>query len=161
MPALPTRGMSVPRSSRIAAQPCFDTRAPACAPDSTENPNCFSRSRRSLNVTTRGFSLRKNMLPHYRVHRAGLPRLHIIASVPYLLALDEGTTSARAALYDERGNRLSLRAVPFQSMYPQRGWVEQDAEEIWQAQLESAQAVAASSREPIAAVGITNQRETV
>lgn len=80
--------------------------------------------------------------------------------MPYLLALDEGTTSARAALYDERGNRLSIRAVPFSAHYPHPGWVEQDAEEIWRAQLESARAVVAGAREPIAALGITNQRET-
>ena len=78
----------------------------------------------------------------------------------YLLALDEGTTSARAALYDERGNRLSMKAFPFSANYPQPGWVEQDAEDIWQAQVEAARAVAGGAREPIAALGITNQRET-
>ncbi len=81
--------------------------------------------------------------------------------MPYILALDEGTTSARAALYDERGNRLSIRAVPFQAHYPHPGWVEQDAEDIWQAQLEAARAVMAGAREPVSAIGITNQRETV
>ncbi|MDZ4801243.1 MAG: glycerol kinase GlpK [Bryobacteraceae bacterium] len=80
--------------------------------------------------------------------------------MPYILALDEGTTSARAALYDERGNRVSIRAVPFSAHYPHPGWVEQDAEEIWRAQLESARAVMAGAREPVAALGITNQRET-
>ncbi|MBC8167048.1 MAG: glycerol kinase GlpK [Bryobacteraceae bacterium] len=78
----------------------------------------------------------------------------------YLLALDEGTTSARAALYDERGNRLSMRSVPFAASYPHPGWVEQDAEEIWQSQLEAAQAVMAGGRGPVLAIGITNQRET-
>ncbi|MBC7924364.1 MAG: glycerol kinase GlpK [Bryobacteraceae bacterium] len=80
--------------------------------------------------------------------------------MPYILALDEGTTSARAAMYDERGNRLSMRSVPFPANYPHPGWVEQDPEEIWRAQLEAAQAVMGGAREPVSAVGITNQRET-
>jgi glycerol kinase len=80
--------------------------------------------------------------------------------VPYLLALDEGTTSARAAVYDERGNRLSMRAAPLTTVYPHSGWVEQDAEEIWRAQIESATAVLGGVREPVSALGITNQRET-
>lgn len=80
--------------------------------------------------------------------------------MPYLLALDEGTTSARAALYDERGNRLALSAVPFPAVYPHPGWVEQDPEEIWQAQLHAAQTALAAVRQPVAAIGITNQRET-
>jgi glycerol kinase len=75
--------------------------------------------------------------------------------------MDEGTTSARAALYDERGRRLAMQSAPFASAYPKLGWVEQDAEAIWQAQLATARAVAASADGPIAAVGITNQRETV
>jgi len=81
-------------------------------------------------------------------------------AVPYILALDEGTTSARAALYDERGNRVSMRSAPFPAHYPQPGWVEQDPEDIWRAQIESALAVLAGAREPVAALGITNQRET-
>lgn len=81
-------------------------------------------------------------------------------SVPYLLALDEGTTSARTALYDERGNRLAMKSVPFPAYYPQPGWVEQDPDDIWRAQLESAQSVVAGARGPIVAIGITNQRET-
>ncbi len=83
--------------------------------------------------------------------------------MPYILSLDEGTTSARAVLYDERGIRIAIesRAVPTE--YPQPGWVEQDANEIWRAQIESAKDVLASSKvspTDIAAIGITNQRET-
>ncbi len=81
----------------------------------------------------------------------------------YLLALDEGTTSARAALYNQRGERVAMEAFPIPCAYPKPGWVEQDARQILQAQIDSAQAVIARHRiEPnqIAAIGITNQRET-
>jgi glycerol kinase len=83
--------------------------------------------------------------------------------VPFILSLDEGTTSARAALYNERGERVAMRATPFDCQYPQPGWVEQDALAIFDAQLGAARAVleesGVSARE-IAACGITNQRET-
>jgi glycerol kinase len=83
--------------------------------------------------------------------------------VPFILSLDEGTTSARAALYNERGERLALRAIPFDCVYPQPGWVEQDALAIFDAQLGAARAVLEESgvaAKDIAACGITNQRET-
>ena len=81
----------------------------------------------------------------------------------FLLSLDEGTTSARAALYDEKGQRTAMRAIPFASRYPQPGWVEQNPEEIWTAQLEATRQTLAASQvaaASIAAIGITNQRET-
>jgi glycerol kinase len=76
-----------------------------------------------------------------------------------VLSIDEGTTSARAALYNERGERIAIHAVPFESRYPHPGWVEQDAMEIWRAQMSAVNAVAGSNAH--AACGITNQRETV
>ena len=84
-------------------------------------------------------------------------------STRFLLALDEGTTSARAALYDEQGQRIALEAVSFPSQYPHPGWVEQDAEEIWRAQLDAARrclGTANVSADSVVALGITNQRET-
>ncbi|MCS6952270.1 MAG: glycerol kinase GlpK [Bryobacterales bacterium] len=81
----------------------------------------------------------------------------------YILALDEGTTSARAALYDEGGRRVAMESVPIQCVYPQLGWVEQDPEGIWEAQLEAARRVLTRTgirATAVAAVGITNQRET-
>jgi glycerol kinase len=81
----------------------------------------------------------------------------------FLLSLDEGTTSARAAIYDEQGRRTAMQSQPFASRYPQPGWVEQDPEEIWQAQLDATRGVLASAGiavQSIAAIGITNQRET-
>ena len=83
--------------------------------------------------------------------------------MPYVLALDEGTTSARTILFDERAQSLAVDQVPVHSTFPQDGWVEQDAEQIWQAQLSSTQsALEKAGVKPgeIAALGITNQRET-
>ena len=81
----------------------------------------------------------------------------------FLLSLDEGTTSARAALYDETGRRIAMQSAAFPSRYPQPGWVEQDPEEIWTAQLGATRQTLQSAGVPardIAAIGITNQRET-
>ncbi|MGA3027572.1 MAG: glycerol kinase GlpK [Bryobacteraceae bacterium] len=81
----------------------------------------------------------------------------------YVLALDEGTTSARAALYDERGQRLAMAAMPIACAHPQTGWVEQNARDILDAQVVVANRLLADrgvqARE-VAAIGITNQRET-
>ncbi len=83
--------------------------------------------------------------------------------MPFILSLDEGTTSARAAIYDEAGRRIAMESLPVISAYPHPGWVEQDAVEIWRAQIGSARKVLESARLPaseIGAIGITNQRET-
>jgi glycerol kinase len=83
--------------------------------------------------------------------------------VPFILALDEGTTSARSALYDEQGRRVAMESTPIDCFYPQPGWVEQDANAIFAAQLDSARRVLKSARVgegDITAIGITNQRET-
>ncbi len=81
----------------------------------------------------------------------------------FLASLDEGTTSARAALYDQSGQRLALEGCAVRSSYPHSGWVEQDAEDIWHLQLQAAHRVldrAGIDARQIAALGITNQRET-
>ncbi|HVW87089.1 MAG TPA: glycerol kinase GlpK, partial [Bryobacteraceae bacterium] len=83
--------------------------------------------------------------------------------MPYVLSLDEGTTSARAALYNERGERIAMQAVPVESRFPQPGWVEQNAVEIWDAQMRAARSVLDEKRiapKEVVACGITNQRET-
>jgi glycerol kinase len=85
------------------------------------------------------------------------------ARVPFLLSLDEGTTSARSALYDEQGRRFALESTPIECRYPQPGWVEQDADETWRSQLDATRrTIAQASGGPgsITALGITNQRET-
>ncbi|MGE5469967.1 MAG: glycerol kinase GlpK [Bacteroidota bacterium] len=81
----------------------------------------------------------------------------------FVLALDQGTTSARAILFDRRGDIHGLAQQEIIQHYPQSGWVEHDAGEIWQAQLAVARAVLRENdiaARQIAAVGITNQRET-
>ncbi len=81
----------------------------------------------------------------------------------YILALDQGTTSSRAILFNHQGNIAYATQQEFKQHYPRPGWVEHDAEEIWESQLSVAQAVlkkAGASASDIAAIGITNQRET-
>jgi glycerol kinase len=83
--------------------------------------------------------------------------------VHFLLSLDEGTTSARAALYDQQGLRTAMESEPLVCRYPHPGWVEQDADEIWHAQLDATRRTLAAGKvkaDSIAALGITNQRET-
>ena len=80
-----------------------------------------------------------------------------------LLVIDEGTTSTRAIVFDATGGIVAIGHEPIESLYPQPGWVEQDPEKIWQLTLASArQAVeGAGGPERVAAIGITNQRETI
>ena len=82
----------------------------------------------------------------------------------YVMALDAGTTSNRCILFNEKGEMCSVAQKEFTQYFPQPGWVEHDANEIWQTQLSVArqamQKVGATA-EDIAAIGITNQRETV
>ena len=81
----------------------------------------------------------------------------------YILALDQGTTSSRAILFDHQGTIVGLAQQEFKQYYPKPGWVEHDAEEIWTSQLNVAREVlqkAEVSPDAVAAIGITNQRET-
>ena len=80
-----------------------------------------------------------------------------------LLVIDEGTTSTRAMLFDPGGACLATEQRALGQHYPRPGWVEHDAEEIWQASLACARAVAgqAGGAARVAAIGITNQRETI
>jgi glycerol kinase len=81
--------------------------------------------------------------------------------VKAILALDQGTTSSRAILFDARGSVLAVAQKEFRQFYPQQGWVEHDAEDIWQTQIAmAAQCIARVPDVEIAAIGITNQRET-
>ena len=82
----------------------------------------------------------------------------------YVMALDSGTTSNRCILFNEKGEMLSIAQKEFTQIFPQPGWVEHDASEIWQTQLSVAREAMAkvdAKSEDIAAIGITNQRETV
>jgi glycerol kinase len=81
----------------------------------------------------------------------------------HLLALDQGTTSSRAIVFDTNGNIRAMAQQEFRQIFPQPAWVEHDANEIWHTQREvMEQAIAKASLKPqdIAAIGITNQRET-
>ena len=82
----------------------------------------------------------------------------------YILALDEGTTSARAILFDKKSNIISMAQHEIPQIYPRPGWVEQDPMDIYANQYAAlTECIAKSGITPdeIAAVGITNQRETV
>ena len=82
----------------------------------------------------------------------------------YILALDQGTTSSRAILFDEAGNIVAAAQHEFKQFYPQPGWVEHDPMEILTSQLSCAvEALGKANARPrdVAAIGITNQRETV
>jgi glycerol kinase len=84
-------------------------------------------------------------------------------SAQYILAFDQGTTSSRAILFDRAGQIHGIAQREFRQIFPEPGWVAHDATEIWQSQLAVAQQVLKEhgvSAEQIAAIGITNQRET-
>ena len=81
----------------------------------------------------------------------------------YVMALDQGTTSSRAILFNHDGEIVGTAQQEFKQHYPQAGWVEHDPDEIWETQLQVAQEVMRNQNVQagdIAAIGITNQRET-
>src|SRR2546421_1748744 len=81
----------------------------------------------------------------------------------HVLALDQGTTSSRAMVFDHSGSVIALAQKEFRQIFPKPGWVEHDATEIWATQLHTAtQALgkAGLTAADVAAIGITNQRET-
>ncbi|MEX0747592.1 MAG: FGGY family carbohydrate kinase, partial [Rhodothermales bacterium] len=81
----------------------------------------------------------------------------------YILALDQGTTSSRAIVFDKTGEIRSVSQKEFRQIFPRSGWVEHDPEEIWSSQSEVARDAlvqAGISASDVAAIGITNQRET-
>lgn len=81
----------------------------------------------------------------------------------YVMALDQGTTSSRCILFDKTGNIVNMAQREFTQIYPQPGWVEHNAMEIWSSQLSvalEAMALAHVNCNQISAIGITNQRET-
>ncbi|HBD51633.1 MAG TPA: glycerol kinase, partial [Alphaproteobacteria bacterium] len=80
-----------------------------------------------------------------------------------IIAIDQGTTSSRAILFDEDGAILAQKGAEFPQIFPQDGWVEHDPEAIWNTTLDVTRAMVAAARKqgttPLA-IGITNQRET-
>ncbi|WP_375325575.1 glycerol kinase GlpK [Flagellimonas sp. GZD32] len=82
----------------------------------------------------------------------------------YILALDQGTTSSRAVIFDKKGTIISIAQKEFTQIFPQPGWVEHDPDEIWSTQAGVAAEVVSKKglkADQLAAIGITNQRETV
>ena len=83
--------------------------------------------------------------------------------MPAILALDQGTTSSRAILFDVKGSVLGVAQKEFEQHFPQPGWVEHDPEEIWLAAANTLKEVSERMEEmghDIVCIGITNQRET-
>ena len=81
----------------------------------------------------------------------------------YVMALDAGTTSNRCILFNEEGRMCSVAQREFKQYFPKPGWVEHDADEIWASQMGvavEAMSMIGASASDIAAIGITNQRET-
>lgn len=81
----------------------------------------------------------------------------------YILSFDQGTTSSRAIVFNKKANIVSIAQKEFTQIFPQPGWVEHDANEIWSTQISVAAEAIAKAGIPvnnIAAIGITNQRET-
>src|SRR3989440_5427728 len=83
-----------------------------------------------------------------------------MATADYLLAIDQGTTSTRAILFDAAGRVHHTARIELTQHYPQPGWVEHDPEEIWAGVVATCREAIAAANGPIAAIGITNQRET-
>ena len=83
--------------------------------------------------------------------------------MPYVLALDQGTTSSRALVFDRRGRAVATAQQEFTQHFPRPGWVEHDPRDLWATTRRTALAAVAEAnltREKIAAIGLTNQRET-
>jgi len=81
----------------------------------------------------------------------------------FILALDQGTTSSRAILFDHAGKNRATTQKDFKQIFPQPGWVEHDPNDIWESQIQSALNITKNLKiefDDIAAIGITNQRET-
>ena len=96
-----------------------------------------------------------------------LPHLYIgiklMSTAKYVIAIDQGTTSSRAILFDQNYNKCAVGQQEFEQHYPQSGWVEHEPEDIWQTTLSTCQQAMAkvnAATTDIAAIGITNQRET-
>ena len=81
----------------------------------------------------------------------------------YVLSLDAGTTSSRAILFDQKGNQIAMAQQEFNQIFPKKGWVEHNPNEIWETQVNSVKKVLSKDKirpEQIDSIGITNQRET-
>jgi len=83
-----------------------------------------------------------------------------MGSETFVLAIDQGTTSTRAILFDAAGQARKSAQIALTQLHPRPGWVEHDPEEIWRSVVSTCREAIAAADSPIAAIGITNQRET-
>jgi len=83
-----------------------------------------------------------------------------VTAIPPILAIDQGTTSSRAIVFNDKGKALHVARQEFPQQYPADGWVEHDPEVIWSSVLSVTRKVLSQTDQPPAAIGITNQRET-
>jgi len=83
-----------------------------------------------------------------------------MSSLDYILAIDQGTTSTRAILFDAESTIHHTARIELRQIYPRPGWVEHDPEEIWRSVVATCREAIGAANGPIAAIGITNQRET-
>src|SRR5262245_53021987 len=131
-----------------------------CSTPSAPRRRRQTRSARTCRETpraTRGLSPSTSAPPRRRCH------CRLSSAMAYILALDQGTTSSRAIVFDHGGAIRSVAQKEFRQIFPKAGWVEHDAEEIWASQVGVAvEALGRANLHPadIAALGITNQRET-
>src|SRR6516165_2868910 len=84
----------------------------------------------------------------------------LMGNAAFVLAIDQGTTSTRAILFDAAGQIRHSAQIALTQLHPQPGWVEHDPEEIWWSVVSTCREMMAAADGPIAAIGITNQRET-
>src|SRR5215475_8083563 len=89
-----------------------------------------------------------------------LPHGGTMAASGYVLAIDQGTTSTRAILFDASGKARSVAQIDIAQHHPQPGWIEHDPEDIWRSVVATCREAAAAADGPIAAIGLANQRET-
>src|SRR6516162_7851178 len=84
----------------------------------------------------------------------------LMGNAAFVLAIDQGTTSTRAILFDAAGQIRHSAQIALTQLHPQPGWVEHGPEEIWRSVVSTCREMMAAADGPIAAIGITNQRET-
>src|SRR6185295_17565511 len=120
---------------------------------------CFLRSSRSPTAAPTVVRCPRGILTYHRRK----PKAPSYPSMKAVLAFDQGTTSSRAIAFGRDGRILGVSQQEFRQIYPQPGWVEHDALEIWRSQRDvAARALAAAGlgAGDVGAIGITNQRET-
>src|SRR5438876_1081832 len=154
------------RHHRVGHRP-FVGRADRLRDQPGARPGSSSRARRVADRGQGEFGLGVRVDPGRRPDPRrpdrGLPLQGGVAGMKHILALDQGTTSSRAIVFDHSGSVVASAQKEFRQIFPKPGWVEHDATEIWATQLYTATEAlgkAGLTAPDIAGIGITNQRET-